>query len=211
MSLKKFLIVGLVSLSALVGCGSTQESASGSVEKATSGNVQEVQETAPEVSTSPDVEETATPSPEVDPAEVSKETAKEQIQTLSSLIGKSAQEVDAALGEPANVQNLEDTDILLVRYYKVEYLNEIAKIEVVFNDDAQVVNYISFVILKADDIESSKETLANALTELYGESSIERYVDVQGRQNRNWQDETLMYDLRYFENNISLDIYPLEK
>lgn len=205
MNIKKFMVVGLVSLCTCVGCGTAQESVSTAVN-------QQV-ETAPEVipETTPEVTEAPVETPKVDPVEESKKTAKEQIQTLASLIGKKATEVDAILGEPASVQNLEDSDILLVRYYKLEYLNEIAKVEVVFNDHEQVVNYVSFVILKADDINSSKETLINSLTELYGESTIERFMDVKGKQNRNWYDETLTYDLKYYENNISLDIYPSDK
>ena len=205
MNIKKFMVVGLASLCTCVGCGTAQESVSTAVN-------QQV-ETAPEVipETTPEVTEAPVETPKVDPVEESKKTAKEQIQTLASLIGKKATEVDAILGEPASVQNLEDSDILLVRYYKLEYLNEIAKVEVVFNDHEQVVNYVSFVILKADDINSSKETLINSLTELYGESTIERFMDVKGKQNRNWYDETLTYDLKYYENNISLDIYPSDK
>lgn len=215
MNIKKMTIVSLLCLSTLVGCSSAKESSSNSVKTATSKNV-ETKETleaskTPIESETPVAIESAEPSPEVDPAETNQKTAEDEITSLASLIGKTAEEVDAVLGKPANVQNLEDTKILLVRYYKVKYLDEIVKIEVVFNDNKQVVNYISFALLKANDIESSKEILVNALTKLYGESSIERFVDVAGRQNRNWQDESLTYDLKYYENNMSLDIYPSDK
>lgn len=215
MNIKKMTIVSLLCLSTLVGCSGTQESSSGSVKAAVSEKVEtkenlEASET-PIESETPVASESAEPSPEIDPAEANQKIAEDEIKLLASLIGKTAEEVDAALGTPASIQNLEDTNVLLVRYYKVEYLNEIVKIEVVFNDNKQVVNYISFVLLKADDIDSSKEILVNALTNLYGESSIERFIDVAGRQNRNWQDESLTYDLKYYENNISLDIYPSDK
>jgi len=201
------MVIGFVSLATLVGCGQTQESVSTSVETATNEaqtqeDVQELAKTEEEIT-----EEKA----EVDPVEENKKTATKQIQDLASLIGKTAAEVDAILGEPVNVQNLEDTDILLVKYYKVEYLAETARVEVIFNDTDQVVNYVSFVILKADDIETTKENFINTLTQLYGESTIERYLGVAGRQNRNWYDEKLTYDLTYYENNISLDIYPTDK
>ncbi|MBE6022971.1 MAG: hypothetical protein E7231_07025 [Cellulosilyticum sp.] len=207
MNINKFMVIGFVSLATLVGCGQTQESVSTSVETATNEaqtqeDVQELAKTEEEIT-----EEKA----EVDPVEENKKTATKQIQDLASLIGKTAAEVDAILGEPVNVQNLEDTDILLVKYYKVEYLAETARVEVIFNDTDQVVNYVSFVILKADDIETTKENFINTLTQLYGESTIERYLGVAGRQNRNWYDEKLTYDLTYYENNISLDIYPTDK
>ena len=208
MNIKKFMIVGLVSLCTLVGCGTSQETNSKAIDQAVVEETETNAESLTEVEAQAEV---VAKELEVDPAEENKKTATEQVQALSSLIGKTAAEVDAILGEPASIQNLEDTDILLVRYYKIEYLNEIAKVEVVFNDSEQVVNYVSFVILKADDITATKENLVNALTELYGESTIERFVDVKGKQNRNWYDETLTYDLTYYENNISLDIYPIDK
>lgn len=210
MNIKKFMVLSLVSLYACVGCGNAQESRSNSVEQQVNTEANETLGVE-ELQLAEAKETPQEAVPQVDPAVAKNETAKEQIQTLSSLIGKKAEEVDAILGEPANVQNLEDTDILLVRYYKLEYLDEIAKVEVVFNDHEQVVNYVSFVILKTDDITASKEILANALTELYGESTIERFVDKKGRQNRSWQDDTLTYKLTYYEDNISLDIYPADK
>lgn len=212
MNLKKFMMIGMVSLVTLVGCGQSNQpvSASGEVaEKAIES--EQPSEVPTEAPTQIEAEPEATPTPEVDKAEENKKATTEQIQNIASLIGKKAEEVDAVLGEPANVQNLEQTDILLVRYYKVDYLDEMAKVEAVFNDNEQVVNYISFFIPQANDIEATKENLINTLTELYGESTIERYVDVQGRQNRNWSDENLTYELTYFENNIVLDIYPTDK
>lgn len=212
MNIKKFMVIGLVGLFACVGCGSAQESASQSVEQQV--ETEDAAQTATETDTDKETkaEDTGVVEEEkVDPAVEHNKTAKEQIQTLSSLIGKKAEEVDAILGEPVSIQNLEDSDILLVRYYRVEYLGETAKIEVVFNDHEQVVNYVSFMVLKADDITSTKEIIASALTELHGESTIERFLNVKGKLNRNWHDETLTYDLTYYENNISLDIYPTDK
>ncbi len=205
------MVIGLVSLYACVGCGSAQESASSSVENSVESSVEQKEPTEGAETPTTNEAKTAEVEPEVDPAVTNAETAKEQIQALSSLIGKKAEEVDAILGQPVSIQNLEDSDILLVRYYRVPYLNETAKIEVIFNDNEQVVNYVSFMVLKADNIASSKEILVDALTQLHGESTIERYVDVKGKQNRNWQDETLTYELNYYENNISLDIYPTDK
>jgi len=63
----------------------------------------------------------------------------------------------------------------------------------------------------ADDIEASKEAFINALTALYGESTIERYMNVKGKQRRDWNDGTLTYDLKYYEDNLALDIYPMDK
>lgn len=217
MNMKKFIAIGLISLTALVGCTTTQETVSNEVEKASSENIQTqelMSEPVAEAKLEEEVEARAVveaTEPEVDPVEESKKTTIEEIQTLASLIGKTSEEVDTILGEPATTKNLEDTDILLVKYYKVDFLGETAKVEVIFNDDKQVVNYVSFTILSADDIEGTKENFASALTELYGESSIERIENVKGKRNRNWKDETLAYQLRYFENNIALNIYELDK
>lgn len=213
MNMKKFIAIGLISLTALVGCTTTKETVSNEVEKASSENIQTqelMSEPVAEAKLGEEVE-TRTAVAEVDPVEESKKLATEEIQTLASLIGKTSDEVDAILGEPSSSKNLEDTDILLVKYYKVDFLGETAKVEVIFNDNKQVVNYVSFTILSANDIEGTKENFASALTELYGESSIERIENVKGKRNRNWKDETLAYQLRYFENNIALNIYELDK
>lgn len=213
MNMKKFIAIGLLSLTALVGCTATKETVSNEVEKASSGNVQTqelLSEPVAEAKLGEEVETRAAVA-EIDPIEESKKLASEEIQTLASLIGKNSDEVNAILGEPSSTKNLEDTDILLVNYYKVDFLGETAKVEVIFNDDKQVVNYVSFTILSADDIEGTKETFGSALTDLYGESSIERIENVKGKRNRNWKDETLAYQLRYFENNIALNIYELDK
>ena len=216
------MVIGLASLYACVGCGTAQgnaaqESVSSSVENSeeqgatteennSSQAIQNETETAL-VEEEPKVEEES----KVDETAQNNETAKKQIQDVSSLIGKKAEEVDAILGEPVSVQNLEDTDILLVRYYRVPFFGDTAKIEVVFNDHEQVVNHVSFMVLKADDIASTKEIMVNALTDLHGESTIERFLNVKGKQNRNWYDDVLTYELTYFDNNIALDIYPTDK
>lgn len=217
MNMKKFIVIGLTSLCVLVGCTTTKETISDKAEKASSENVQTqalVSDLAAEAESGDEVETQVvakTVEQEVDSVEESKKVAIEEIQTLASLIGKNSDEVIAILGEPSSTKNLEDTDILLVHYYKVDFLGETAKVEVIFNDDKQVVNYVSFTILSANDIEGTKENFASALTELYGESSIERIENVKGKRNRNWEDETLAYQLRYFENNIALNIYELDK
>lgn len=217
MNMKKFIVIGLTSLCVLVGCTTTKETISDKAEKASSENVQTqalVSDLAAEAESGDEVETQVaakTAEQEVDPVEESKKVAIEEIQTLASLIGKNSDEVIEILGEPSSTKNLEDTDILLVHYYKVDFLGETAKVEVIFNDDKQVVNYVSFTILSANDIEGTKENFASALTELYGESSIERIENVKGKRNRNWEDETLAYQLRYFENNMALNIYELDK
>ena len=217
MNMKKFIVIGLTSLCVLVGCTTTKETISDKAEKASSENVQTqalVSDLAAEAESGDEVETQVvakTVEQEVDSVEESKKVAIEEIQTLASLIGKNSDEVIEILGEPSSTKNLEDTDILLVHYYKVDFLGETAKVEVIFNDDKQVVNYVSFTILSANDIEGTKENFASALTELYGESSIERIENVKGKRNRNWEDETLAYQLRYFENNIALNIYELDK
>lgn len=216
------MIIGLVSLGTLVGCG---QSASAVAQTESNGVEAQASETqANEAPTSeqgaraleePSPEPSVSPEPSAEPekdlAEQNKQSTVEQIQDLASLIGKKADEVDAVLGEPSSTKNLEKTDILLVRYYKVDYLDEMAKVEAIFNDDEQVVNFVSFFIPQANDIEATKENLFNTLTELYGESTIERYLDVQGRLNRNWTDGTLTYELTYIDDNIVLDIYPVDK
>lgn len=215
MNMKKFIAIGLISLTALVGCTTTKETVSNEIERASSGNVQTQELLAEPVAKADEELETQAIAEgveaEVNSVEEGKTTATEKIQILGSLIGKTSDEVNAILGEPSATKNLEDTDILLVNYYKVDFLGETAKVEVIFNDDKQVVNYVSFTILSADDIEGTKETFAAALTDLYGESSIERIENVKGKRNRNWKDETLAYQLRYFENNIALNIYELDK
>ena len=211
------MAIGLMSLMTLVGCGVTQQTVSNEVERATSGNVQtqeSLSESVAEAKIGEEVETQViaeTPVPEVDPVEEKKKTTIEEIQKLASLIGKTSDEVNVILGEPSSTKNLEGTNILLVKYYKVDFFGEIAKVEVIFNTDKQIVDYVSFTILSADDVESTKENFASALTELYGESSIERIENVKGKRNRNWKDEAIAYQLRYFENNIALNIYELDK
>lgn len=205
--------MGLMSLTVLVGCNTNNQTVSSETDKSAAQNI-EVQE---ELVVQENVEPTAEASEkiaeelEVDKMAERKKAAEEQIKALASLIGKPQSEVKSVLGEASMSKNLENTNILLVDYYKVEYLNEIAKVEVIYNDDQQLVNFVSFVILSADDIDTTKDTLSQTLTELYGESSIERIVDVKGKRNLNWTDGTLIYDLKYFENNISLDIYQADK
>jgi len=217
MNMKKFMAIGLMSLMTLVGCGVTQQTVSNEVERATSGNVQtqeSLSESVAEAKIGEEVETQViaeTPVPEVDPVEEKKKTTIEEIQKLASLIGKTSDEVNVILGEPSSTKNLEGTNILLVKYYKVDFFGETAKVEVIFNTDKQIVDYVSFTILSADDVESTKENFASALTELYGESSIERIENVKGKRNRNWKDEAIAYQLRYFENNIALNIYELDK
>lgn len=207
------MVIGLVSLLTLVGCKTTEQTASNNVksvenikEQDNQIGVKEVQITDIEVAAETVVEELV-----VDPTIENKLVATEQVKTLASLIGKSSAEARSILGEPSTSKNLDGTDILLVDYYKLEYLNEIAKVEVIYNDDKKQVNFVSFTILSADDIDATKENLISTLTELYGESSIERIVDKKGKRNLNWSDDTLIYDLKYFENNISLDIYEADK
>lgn len=215
MNIKKFIVIGLMSVMTLVGCTTTQETVSNEVELAASGTVQTqelVSEPVAEAKLGQESEvQSVAELTQATSLEESKKAAVERVQILASLIGKNAEEVHAIMGEPTSSKNLEETDILLVNYYKIEFLGETAKVEIIFNDDKQVVNYVSFTILSADDIEATKETFASALTDLYGESSIERIENVKGKRNRNWADETLAYQLRYFENNIALNIYELDQ
>lgn len=212
MNSKKFLVIGLIGLTVLVGCNTASETASNGAQAASLNQNQDkleadngkarVLEAAPEVSEKPEV---------VDPATEMKKAAETQIKTLASLIGKSSTEARKILGEPSSSKNLEDTDVLLVDYYRLDYLGEIAKVEVIYNDDKKQVNFVSFTILKADHIDTTKENLMTTLTDLYGEPSIERIVDKKGKRNLNWTDGTLIYDLKYFESNISLDIYEADE
>lgn len=215
MNMKKFIVIGLMSVMTLVGCTTTQETVSNEVGRAASGTVQTqelVSEPVAEAKLGQESEvQSVAELTQATSLEESKKAAVERVQILASLIGKNAEEVHAIMGEPTSSKNLEETDILLVNYYKIEFLGETAKVEIIFNDDKQVVNYVSFTILSADDIEATKENFASALTDLYGESSIERIENVKGKRNRNWADETLAYQLRYFENNIALNIYELDQ
>lgn len=209
MNMKKFMAVGLISLIVLVGCNTTEQTISNGVEKASTKMI----EASEEVETD-QVEEKTTETEEssvVDQSVEEQKVAAQKITTLASLIGKSSSEVRSILGDPSTSKNLENTDTLLVDYYKLEYLDETAKIEVIYNDDKQQVNFVSFVILSSENIEGTKENLMTMLTNSYGEGSIERIVDKSGRKNKNWTDGTLIYDLTYFENNISLDIYEADK
>lgn len=216
MNIKKFMVIGLASLYACVGCGTAQgnaaqESVSSSVENSEEQGATTEENNSPQAVQNETETELVEEEPKVDETAQNNEIAKKQIQDVSSLIGKKAEEVDAILGEPVSVQNLEDTDILLVRYYRVPFFGDTAKIEVIFNDHEQVVNHVSFMVLKANDIASTKEIMVNVLTDLHGESTIERFLNVKGKQNRNWYDDVLTYELTYFDNNIALDIYPTDK
>lgn len=213
MKIQRFIAIGLVSLTLLVGCNTNNQTVSSETGKAASEKAETEQTLVAEEGGQTENASSAEPAaePEVDPAVENKKAAEEQIKSLASLIGKSQSDVKAVMGEASMSKNLDNTDILLVDYYKVEYLNEIAKVEVIYNDDAQKVNFVSFVILAADDIDNTKENLSSTLTDLYGESSIERIVDVKGKRNLNWTDGTLIYDLKYFGSNISLDIYEADK
>ncbi len=208
MNRKKFLVIGLMSLMALVGCNTASETASNGAKVA---SLEENQDTLEVDNEKAKTLGTDVAQEVVDPAVEMKKAAETQIKTLASLIGKSSTEARKILGEPSSSKDLEDTDVLLVDYYRLEYLGEIAKVEVIYNDDKQQVNFVSFTILKADHIDTTKENLITTLTDLYGESSIERIVDKKGKRNLNWTDDTLVYDLKYFESNISLDIYEADE
>lgn len=207
------MIVGVLCLATLVGCSQTKPVDSKVVEETADMSI-EASEAPVEESATPmasetavEVEETPSPEPKTDQNAV----ATEQIQQLAGLMGKTAHDVNLALGQPSTAKMIEGSQTLAANYYKVDFCDEVVKVEVDFDVDAQTVNYISFALMYADDVEASKEVFINALTELYGESTIERYMDVKGKQRRDWNDGKLTFDLKYYENNIALDIYPLDK
>ena len=207
------MIVGVLCLATLVGCSQTKPVDSNTVEETAEVSIQTseapVEESAaPRTSeASAEPEETPSPEPKVDQMTV----ATEQIQQLAGFMGKTAHDVNLALGEPSTSKMIEGTKTLAANYYKIDFCDEVVKVEVDFDVDAQTVNYISFALMYADDVEASKEVFINALTSLYGESTIERYMDVKGKQRRDWNDGKLTFDLKYYENNLALDIYPLDK
>lgn len=216
MNKKKFLALGLLSVSmVVVGCSNQRV-------QTENQEAQQTQETAATETASPDAKMktkeapapeavTETPTASEEPAQDQNKEAAEQIQTLAGFIGKTAHDVNLVLGQPSSSKNIENTKALMVNYYKIDFCGEIAKVEVVFDPDSQAVNYISFMVLLADNIDTTKQVLGDALTSLYGESTIERFVDVKGKQKRDWKNDTLVFDLAYYENNISLDIYPQDK
>lgn len=205
------MIVGVLCLATLVGCSQTKPVESSTMEETAEAAI-ETSEAPVEASAAPrtseaSAEETPSPEPEVDQTTV----AAEQIQQLAGLMGKTAHDVNLALGQPSTSKMIEGSKTLAANYYKIDFCDEVVKVEVDFDVDAQTVNYISFALMYADDVEASKEVFINALTSLYGESTIERYMDVKGKQRRDWNDGKLTFDLKYYENNVALDIYPLDK
>lgn len=201
MRMKRFLLAGIMSLMLLTGCTVADAAKTPVQEKETSTATG--QEVAQDEKREEQTAVEATPS--------SEEVAKEQIQTLGSFMGKTAHDVNLALGEPSASKNIQDSKLLAANYYRVDFCDEVAKVEVNFDVDSQKVNYVSFAIIDADHIDATKEMFIQVLTNLYGESTIERFMDVKGKQRRDWNDGVLNYDLRYYENNISLEIYPLDK
>lgn len=224
MNKRKFLALGLLSLSmVVVGC-SNQEVQTENKETTQAQQTQEVEETTSPEAAAQETSKTKSAEPAVasettgdipvapeEPVQDQNKEVEEQIQTLAGLVGKTAHDVNLVLGQPSSSKNIENTKALMVNYYKIDFCGEIAKVEVVFDPDSQVVNYISFIVLLADNIDTTKQVLGDALTNLYGESTIERFVDVKGKQKRDWKNDTLVFDLAYYENNISLDIYPQDK
>lgn len=212
MKKNKFLIIGVLCLSSLVGCSASQET--------TSDKVIAVQEETPSATQTSEIADNSIPeersiqsSEEPSPEQVvaDEDVVTEQINSLAAFIGKTAHEVNLELGQPTTTKKIEDSEMIAANYYKIELLGEIVKVEMDFDVDQQTVNYISCALMYADDIEASKETFINALTALYGESTIERYMNVKGKQRRDWNDGTLMFDLKYYEDNLALDIYPMDK
>lgn len=203
----KFILIGLLCVSSLVGCSAAKQVSGDEVA------IQEASATPEVVESEAPVAKSAMPSeaPSPEPTVADEDVVTEQINSLAAFIGKTAHDVNLELGQPTTSKKIEDSEMLAANYYKIELLGEIVKVEMDFDVDKQTVNYISCALMYADDIEKSKETFINALTALYGESTIERYMDVKGKQRRDWNDGTLTFDLKYFEDNLALDIYPIDK
>lgn len=210
----RILIGTVICLGLLVGYSttpySTNKKEQGTLKEG--GEVKEVnQEIAVEKKEVEEVTEKAETEATTEPKVSQEQVVTTQVTTLASFIGKKAEEVDKVLGKPSSCKKIEDSELIAANYYKVDFNDEVAKVEVDFDVDTQKVNYISFTIIDATNIIKTKEAFINALTTLHGESTIERYVNVKGKQRRDWNDGKLDYDLKYYEDNISLDIYPLDE
>ena len=208
------MVVGVLSCMSLVGCGEAQDVVSNDVvETPAAREISEENQETENGEQSADAqlteEEVATTTFVEEVSDV--EVATEQIDQLSGFIGKTAHDVNLALGQPSTSKKIENSQLIAANYYKVDFCDEVAKVEVDFDVDTQKVNYVSFTIMSANDLEATKELFVESLTQIYGESTVERYMDVKGRQRRDWNDGTLNFDLKYYQNNITLDIYPLDK
>lgn len=222
MKAKKLLVIGLLSAMTLSGCTTVETSKgegtevqeslkTGETEKSQSATEEKQPEIVQESSDVDKEEKVDTEDSTEENVEDIEKVTEEEVKKFASLIGKTSKESRAIVGKPLSSKNIENTEILLVDYYKLKYLDEIVKVEVVYNDDKQQVNFVNWTLLKANDIEKTKEAFTKILTTLYGESSIERTIDKKGKKNLYWMDDKLVYDLSYFENNISLDIYEQDK
>lgn len=206
------MLLPLMCLVILTGCETntptanqnTEQEHSVDQEQVTDEKVSETEETVKQ-------EQAPAEDEKVSGEESIEQKAKEQINCFTSMIGNTPDEVSKVLGEPSSSKNVENSKILAANYYKMPFGEETAKVEVDFDVDTQKVNYISFTIMSANNIEQTKQAFMDVLTSLYGESTIERYMDVKGKQRRDWINEGLNYQLQYYEDNMALDIYPVHE
>ena len=137
--------------------------------------------------------------------------AIKNIISLGDLIGKKQTDVINILGKAEESKNLEDTNILLADYYKQTVLEQIVKLEIVYNDDKGEVNFVGMTCVKTDDTEEFVEAFSAELTAQFGESSIEKITNKRGTRRRQWQNGMLTYVLSYVDDTVTFNIYPTDK
>lgn len=199
--MKKLAIMSLACMLLAAGCGNA-------VNQSGTSRVGSEQDTT----TTAEAMVIATPQPTPTPTPVPTPTPdplKEQIETLSSLLDKDHKAVIEAMGKPIKTKHLENTDTLLVDYYDLEYKNDTAKVQVVYSDDKQVVNYISYLVIAAEDVDTLAADFKDTLTKLYGEGSVERTVRQDGKKNTYWKVDGVKYEVNYSSTNFEFNIFPM--
>lgn len=137
--------------------------------------------------------------------------AIKNIISLGELIGKKQTDVSSRLGKAEESKNLEDTNILLADYYKQTVLEQVVKLEIVYNDDKGEVNFVGMTCVKTDHTQEFVEAFSAELTAQFGESSIEKITNKRGTRRRQWQNGTLTYVLSYVDDTVMFNIYPTDK
>ncbi len=213
---KKIILVSLISLSVLVGCQNqttpTSSNAEVKTELSVDSAIKEQTEKAARLARELELQEKQEAQKKAEEDKKAEEGSEiKQLIDLGGLIGKKQADVESVLGKPEETTYLEKTKILLADYFKLTVLEQITKIEVVYDDEKGAVNFVSMTCIQADDEEAFIKYMTDELTTRYGESSIEKIIDKKGTRKRYWYDENLTYALSYFENNIYFDIFETDK
>lgn len=216
MNTKKFITIGLMSMLILTGCANQQVSTSSELIASTTTPTTLPTET-PTVNEPPIADKEAealvakeAESKEPDEKQKDQEAIKNII-SLGDLIGKKQTDVINILGKADESKNLEDTDILLADYYKQTVLEQVVKLEIVYNDDKGEVNFVGMTCVKTDHTEEFVEAFSAELTAQFGESSIEKITNIRGTRRRQWQNGMLTYVLSYVDDTVMFNIYPTDQ